>query len=45
MENMKKGLRAFRHLESTYCQKPKQCSQMKQIGFKKDQPAKKQADR
>ncbi|WP_291977311.1 hypothetical protein [Limosilactobacillus sp.] len=42
---MKSGLRAFRHLESTYCQKPKQFNQMQQIGFKKDQPAKKQAGR
>lgn len=41
---MKKGLQSFRHLEITYCQKPKQCSQMKPIGFRKDQPAKKQAD-
>lgn len=32
-------------MKKGYCQKPKQCSQMKQIGFKKDQPAKKQAGR
>lgn len=38
---MKKGLRAFRHLETPYCQKPKQFKQMQKIGFKKAQSTKK----
>ncbi|WP_267867122.1 hypothetical protein [Limosilactobacillus reuteri] len=41
---MKKGLYAFRHLESPNYQRPKQRSQMKQIGFKKVSLPK-QADR
>ncbi|WP_323074894.1 hypothetical protein [Limosilactobacillus reuteri] len=39
---MRQGLNKFRHLELAHFQKPKKQSQMKQIGFKKDQPAKKQ---
>lgn len=42
---MNQGLNKFRHLETTHFQIPKQRSQMKQIGFKKDQPVKKQAGR
>lgn len=42
---MNQGLNKFRHLEVTHFQKPKQRIQMKQIGFKKDQPAKKQTGR
>lgn len=42
---MRKGLQAFRHLETGYCKKPKLKTQSKPIGFKKSQPAKKQADR
>lgn len=38
---MKNSLQSFRHMEMTYCQKPKQHNQMKQIGFKKSQPTKK----
>lgn len=38
---MKHGLQVFRHLETPYCQKPKQVTEMKQIGFKKDQLTKK----
>ena len=37
---MKNSLRSFRHMEMTYCQKPKQHNQMKQIGFKKASPLK-----
>lgn len=43
-DEMKKGLYAFRHLESPNYQRPKQRSQMKQIGFKKASLPK-QADR
>lgn len=39
---MKSGQQVFRHLESSYYAKPKSHNPMKQIGFKKDQPAKKQ---
>lgn len=42
---MKSGLNKFRHLEATHFQKPKQRIQMKQIGFRKSQPAKKQTGR
>lgn len=42
---MKKGLQAFRHLEGTLRQIPKQRTQMKKIGFRKSQPAKKQTGR
>ena len=38
---MKNSLQSFRHMEMTYCQKPKQHNQMKQIGFKKSQSTKK----
>ncbi len=42
---MRKGLRVFRHLESTYYRIPNQQTKvMNQIGFKKSQPAKKQTD-
>lgn len=37
-----KGLKAFRHLEVGYCKPPLRKTKMKQIGFKKSQPAKKQ---
>jgi len=42
--DVKKGLYKFRHLESPNYQRPKQRSQMKQIGFKKVSLPK-QADR
>lgn len=42
---MKKGLKAFRHFETTVPQIPKrEPKKMKQIGFKKSQPANKQTD-
>lgn len=41
---MKKGLYAFRHLESPNYQRPKKHNQMNQIGFKKVSLPK-QADR